>query len=84
MYFFSTPLESCYFLYLFLDFIIRNQRSEILNTHFPLRRERRECILNSTPLESCYIFCTCFWISLFETRESLFISFYDEKEGNVF
>ena len=62
---FHPPRILLYILCLFLDFILRNQRSETLNIHFPLRKERRECILNSTPLESCFVF----WVSFFETRE---------------
>ena len=61
----TPPRILLYILCLFLDFILRNQRSEILNIHFPLRKERRECILNSTPFESCFVF----WVSFFETRE---------------
>ena len=62
---FHPPRILLYILCLFLGFILRNQRSETLNIHFPLRQERRECILNSTPLESCFVF----WVSVFETRE---------------
>ena len=62
---FHPPRILLFILCLFLDFLFRNQRSETLNIHFPLRKERRECILNSTPLESCFVF----WVSFFETRE---------------
>ena len=62
---FHPPRTLLYILCLFLDVILRNQRSETLNIHIPLRKERRECILNSTTLEFCFVF----WVSFLETRE---------------
>ena len=66
------------FLFIEVDFILNHRRGSGRKGEARMRsgrkgEERRECILNSTPLESCFVFC----FSLFEKSE-------EEREGNLF